>query len=765
MLSSAFATAEGDVEIVARLDDDDPSANAYPKDPRVTYITGPRPTMMSSLWNECWDHATGDIGMLAGDDIIFQTHGWDRRVNEAMRRAPDRLVMVYTNDETERKAPVLPFISRRWADLVGFTTNDFPGWFADEWIWAMAAEIRRVVFLDDVIVHHFQLGDDATYQEAAMRRYQMGNIDGLRARFYSPELVAQRDILIASLRAAMREEVELEPVPRPLWFEQSLSWAANARPSPLKVKPKTLVVIHCWQGDRNNVIDFLPYHKRHGLPILLLSPENAPVTIHEPGVTCHSLGVRGYYGQESLERQRAHLGYLLTLPFDYFLLNDADSICLEPQLPDYLFADENRGIIWSNEVPEFRPHASPYPKVAMQPPYFMHRSVIERLLTVDVACHPITPYIDWYMLALAEESHTPHKSFPDGASFPAWRRNQIAETQKLGHEFKHEYDPNGVIAGDTLMLQRVREGAIFVHSIKHKPVMDMLIAQRNQMTGRSFEPVKRKLRVSILVPFRSEEGNDQRDKLWEWIERRWRWMAPEAEIVIGEDTGGTPFSKTTAVNDAFMKSTGDILIVADADAWLEPDRFKKTIAATDQRQRLIVPWARVYRIDKTGTESLLKMDPTGPLPLDKIGIERGSPEPITAGTIFAITRRAFETVNGMDPRFRGWGFEDISFRRACDVLIGRTTYLHLGVAYSMWHEAPSGEKGRVWENDGGQLSIELNNQYRDAEQLPMGAMRALCDEHPLGKEAAPMTPRYMRVDQTRSEDGDFVVREPMWDNA
>jgi hypothetical protein len=53
MLSSAFATAEGDVEIVARLDDDDPSANAYPKDPRVTYITGPRPAMMSSLWNEC----------------------------------------------------------------------------------------------------------------------------------------------------------------------------------------------------------------------------------------------------------------------------------------------------------------------------------------------------------------------------------------------------------------------------------------------------------------------------------------------------------------------------------------------------------------------------------------------------------------------------------------------------------------------------------------------------------------------------------------
>jgi hypothetical protein len=124
---------------------------------------------------------------------------------------------------------------------------------------------------------------------------------------------------------------------------------------------------------------------------------------------------------------------------------------------------------------------------------------------------------------------------------------------------------------------------------------------------------------------------------------------------------------------------------------------------------------------------------------------------------------------------RGWGFEDISFRRACDVLIGRTTYLHLGVAYSMWHSAPgNGDKGRVWENDSGQLNLELNNQYRDAEQLPMGAMRALCDEHPLGKEAAPMTPRYMRVDQSRTEnghyvdnrgvpeEGELVAREPIW---
>lgn len=765
MLESVKRTATGDVEIICRLDDDDPTVKDYPKDPLVSYISGPHPHMMSKLWNECWERATGDIGMLAGDDIIFVTEGWDRRVAEAMRLASDRLVMVYTNDETPRQAPVLPFISRRWADLVGFTTSDFPGWFADEWIWSMAAELRRVVFLDDVIIHQDQRGDDETSQELILKRMGMGGMEGMRARHYSAALVAQRDLLIATLRAAMTDDVLLEPDPVPLWFTQSIEWAANTR-ADNQATDRTLVVIHCWQGDKDNVIDFLPYHKRHKLPILILSPEDSPVVIEEPGVTWHAVGKRAYFGQESLERQRAHLTYLLTLPYDYFLLNDADSICVEPELPSYLFTEENKGIVWSNEVPEFRPHQSPYPKIAMQPPYFLHRSAIEKLLTVDVSAHPITPYIDWYMVALCEESKTPHKSFPDGASFPAWRRERIRETQQLGHDYKHEYNPNGSIAGDAMMQRRVREGAIFLHSIKHKPVMDMLVAQRRQMTHQD-EPqsnVPRKLTVSILVPFRSEENDDTRDRLWEWVEKRWRWMAPDAEIVVGMDSG-VPFSKTTAVNDAFLKSTGDILIVADADSWMEPDRLQKTISAVEQRQRLIVPWNKIYRIDKYGTEQLLKMDPTTEnLGLDQLSVERGSPEPITAGTIFAITRRGFETVQAMDPRFRGWGYEDIAFRRACDVLIGRTTYLHLGAAYSLWHPAPTMEDtGRVWEFDPGKLNEELNAQYVEAEQQPMAAMRALVDEHPIGREAKPVTPRAQKyAPPPKSDEGRFVIREEIW---
>jgi hypothetical protein len=398
----------------------------------------------------------------------------------------------------------------------------------------------------------------------------------------------------------------------------------------------------------------------------------------------------------------------------------------------------------------------------MQPPYFMHRDAMQKILSAadkpEVRAHEITPYIDWWMVAISEESGTEHRTFPDGASFPAWRRNAISETQQLGHDFKHEYIEDGVIAGDQFMLDRVRDGAIFLHSIKHPEVMDTLIEQYDRTHGRESHLVGRKHSVSILVPFRPEADDDTRTRLWEWIERRWRALLPDAEIVEGHDDGGEPFSKTTAVNDAYLRSSGDILIVADADTWLEADRLQKAIDATAIRKRMVVPWARVIRVDKEGSERLLKMDPTKSLPLESVSAERGSPDPTTAGTIFCITRNGFEKVSGMDPRLRGWGFDDISMRRACDVLLGETTYLHYGIAYSLWHPAPgNGDRGRIWgPNDIGMMNVELNSQYMDAAAQPEGAMRELCDEHPLGQKARPIVPRYMRVHQDRRETGEWV---------
>lgn len=177
----------------------------------------------------------------------------------------------------------------------------------------------------------------------------------------------------------------------------------------------TLVSVHCYSGDLHQVEILMPYIQHHECPVVIVSPTDSPAIL--PGVDCRQAGLRAYVGQVSLDRQRAQLELLATYPQEWFLANDSDSICLVPEIPRYLF--RSKDIFWSNEVLDWRTHPTPYPKLALQPPYFFHRNVLLRMLTVPrekVMAHEITPFIDYYMLQLTEEAGIKHESFPDGTS-------------------------------------------------------------------------------------------------------------------------------------------------------------------------------------------------------------------------------------------------------------------------------------------------------------------------------------------------------------
>lgn len=481
MVNSAFSTAANNdnVQIAAWLDEEDVD---YPVLPGVVYGKGPRPLtqdgflQMSGLWNRAWEIGSGDIAMMCADDVVFETPGWDEMVQKAFDSVPDRIVMVSTRNGQDDR-PILPFVSREWIDVAGFAPEDWPGWFSDEWIWSMAAELGRVIFLPDVMIRHNQFGYDATYTDAMSARENAGGFQGLRKRFNSIPEVEHRDLLVKGLRDALTDQRHITPTPTPTWLNDSLQWNAEAREHAKLIREHTRVVVHCYAGDKELVRQHLSMYKHHDAKLLVLSPENAPVRFR--GIECRQAGEAGYFGQPSLDRQRKHLEILLEYPEQFFLLNDADSLCLDPVIPRYLYEEASRGVVFSNEVVEWRPHASPYPKIAMQPPYFLSRDAIRVMLGVAdrdaVRAHPVTPFIDWYMLALTEEAHLIHKNFPDGASFPAWRRNHLPDTVQLGHNPKHKNDPKGVIRGDEMMRDRVSKGAIFLHSIKHQEVLEVLL--------------------------------------------------------------------------------------------------------------------------------------------------------------------------------------------------------------------------------------------------------------------------------------------------
>lgn len=218
----------------------------------------------------------------------------------------------------------------------------------------------------------------------------------------------------------------------------------------------TLVVVCGYAGDMQQIHNNMPYYLHHKCPVMVLSPLDSPVHIRHKDVMCKSGGKRAYIGQDSLDRQIAHLRLMLDQPYQYFLAHDSDSVVLSSRLPGYLYAEPN--LLWSNIVSdamhdERRPPGYEYPHLAFQPPYFMNRHVIERMLMVadKIKACPETPFIDWAMMAWCVKANLGYKNYPDGCSCPSNR---------------------GPGAGYDVMYELVRRhGRYILHSIKDRQVL------------------------------------------------------------------------------------------------------------------------------------------------------------------------------------------------------------------------------------------------------------------------------------------------------
>jgi glycosyl transferase family 2 len=200
--------------------------------------------------------------------------------------------------------------------------------------------------------------------------------------------------------------------------------------------------------------------------------------------------------------------------------------------------------------------------------------------------------------------------------------------------------------------------------------------------------------IVLLVPFRSDGAI--RTRTWDWLRKYWEHFLPDAEIIMGCDDH-SPFIKTAAVNDAFRRSHGDIIVILDADCYIDPAVITgcaKRIRAARRRGRKLwfVPYRHFYRLTQQASLAVLSSPPWDPVRFSSPPPRRDTER--TGGQSFGhwwgaliqvMPVEAFIAAGGMDENFnRGWGGEDVGFMTAVDTLYHphRTTrnqVLHL------WH--------------------------------------------------------------------------------
>ena len=162
------------VEVILYVDEDDTGSHHLGSDAiRVARIIGPRMSM-GGYNSACLARASGDVIILANDDMVIRTPGWDDQIMQVDTEFADKIYLAYCNDYFKQGVCTFPIVSRRTCELL---VDPYPaayqGAFIDTHLFDLFKRLQhagfdRIRYLHEVIFEHrhFRTGKavrDATY--------------------------------------------------------------------------------------------------------------------------------------------------------------------------------------------------------------------------------------------------------------------------------------------------------------------------------------------------------------------------------------------------------------------------------------------------------------------------------------------------------------------------------------------------------------------------------------------------------------------------
>lgn len=278
----------------------------------------------------------------------------------------------------------------KWVQKASYENSDQP--FLAETVWPK--------------IKHSVMQHDSFFRDTFTDAIPFPDGDVSKDGAFVGEVIDENEMPHKYVRQARAAGKAVEEMVRRKINEETLVAVFGYGPS--EHKPEDWGYSH--KGDADRIRMLLPYHVNHECPIVILSPEDAPIKFMGAHI-CRHAGRRGYIGQESIDRQKKHLRMLLEYSFEWFLLNDSDSVCILPEIPRYLY--EARRCFFSNEAVDPRPHKTGLPKLALQPPYFLDREALQAIVGMSdrVDMDSRTPYIDNYMLRLVCAAGVEHRPY------------------------------------------------------------------------------------------------------------------------------------------------------------------------------------------------------------------------------------------------------------------------------------------------------------------------------------------------------------------
>ncbi|NDF03089.1 MAG: glycosyltransferase family 2 protein [Actinobacteria bacterium] len=143
------------VEILFYVDLDDHTFPIDVLEKNIRLVRGPR-MWLSVLQNILYANASGEIIMYTGDDVVYETQGWDEKVRDMINSERDKLVLVYGNDSATHgeNIAIHGFLHRNWVEATGTWVAPGRGVPYDLWHTEVARKLGRLRYLNDVKFSH-----------------------------------------------------------------------------------------------------------------------------------------------------------------------------------------------------------------------------------------------------------------------------------------------------------------------------------------------------------------------------------------------------------------------------------------------------------------------------------------------------------------------------------------------------------------------------------------------------------------------------------
>jgi hypothetical protein len=217
--------------------------------------------------------------------------------------------------------------------------------------------------------------------------------------------------------------------------------------------------------------------------------------------------------------------------------------------------------------------------------------------------------------------------------------------------------------------------------------------------------------VEVVIPYGRDDAAG-RVAVRHFIVERYKASFPDWTITVTQ-CPSSRWSKGEAANPALLNSDADILVLADSDSYMHPRALEVAVEQAAGGAAWAVPFTLVKRITKGDTERILDGEQ---VPRPRIERQaRATP----GGGIVVATRQAWHTVNGVDPRFHGWGGEDFALGIALRALVGVPYTPPPLTLFHLWHPG----KRRA-----GKATNELWRRYRRAQRQGREAVADLVKE-------------------------------------